>query len=282
MGWLTKIFDSKKWPIDDPEAKEWQDLFDRFCKLLSLLSDEEQNLVLTLTEDFLWCQWTIYEKLLREAVEKIESKSIGNRKYIFLVPLLSKEDIERGENKSGNMITSLMQYNVIPSTAIFNDTKIISLTSLDKISYRYADRENSLIIFLDDFIGSGTTADKCIKYYNEYYRIENELVLIIALVAQEQGIDVIRKLGLNVYAAIIRTRGISDSARFPNIGRAIRIMKNIEDKLLINGKYLFGYGRCEALVTMMKRTPNNTFPLYWCSRGKNKLAWPAPFPRHIW
>lgn len=280
LRWLKKIFDSKKWLIDDPESKQWQDLFDKFCDLLSLLSNEEQNLVLTLTDDFLWCPYPIYEKLLTVALRKVESEIIDNCNNIFLVPLLSPEDVERGKSKSGHMLPYVMQHSVIPSTHIFRGKQIIALTSLDKISSKHADRKDSLIIFLDDFIGSGDTACKCIRYYNNHYCFDRESVAIITLVAQKQGIDTIGKLGLNVYAAIIRTRGITDSINIPDIANAINIMKNIEDRLLIKADYLFGYGRCEALVTMI-RTPNNTFPLYWCPRAKTNSVWPAPFPRFV-
>jgi hypothetical protein len=52
-------------------------------------------------------------------------------------------------------------------------------------------------------------------------------------------------------------------------------MKKIEEKLNVEKKYLFGYKRSEALISLI-RTPNNTFPVFWKTYQHNNIV---PFSR---
>ena len=52
--------------------------------------------------------------------------------------------------------------------------------------------------------------------------------------------------------------------------RMYNMEKIVCDK--ISGKYRFGFGHCEALVSIAGRCANNTFPVYWKTPN-------ATFPR---
>jgi len=52
--------------------------------------------------------------------------------------------------------------------------------------------------------------------------------------------------------------------------RMYNMEKIVCDK--ITGKYRFGFGHCEALVSIAGRCANNTFPVYWKTPN-------ATFPR---
>ena len=47
-------------------------------------------------------------------------------------------------------------------------------------------------------------------------------------------------------------------------------MKSIENKVLqnLNRDFSFGYKSSESLVSIMEKSPNNTFPFYWY-KGKD-------------
>ena len=53
FGRIQKIFKDKNWPIENSFEIS---VFDDFCNMLSTLTPEEQNLLLNLTENFLWVQ----------------------------------------------------------------------------------------------------------------------------------------------------------------------------------------------------------------------------------
>jgi hypothetical protein len=142
---------------------------------------------------------------------------------------------------------------------------------------KYLSREDTLILFCDDFVGTGDTAKEVIDHYNEELRLSSDMPVLVTLVAQKLGLDVVKSLNVDVAVARIRTRGISDSDKL-NVSHALNLMTQIEDKLKIEPKYRHGYKCSEALVSMM-RTPDNTFPVFWCPECLDDSAWPAPFER---
>ena len=102
-----------------------------------------------------------------------------------------------------------------------------------------------------------------------------ERTKVLALVAQEEGVDYIQKLGVELYVGETRRKGISDYYTDEEAEHRLKLMEEIEDKMSVKRNYRLGYGQSEALVTMC-RTPNNTFPVFWEEKGNMKLA---PFPR---
>ena len=80
---------------------------------------------------------------------------------------------------------------------------------------------------------------------------------------------------ITVFSYLHFKRGISDRYVGEQLDTYSRIMTHIEDKLKVAAKDRFGYNQSEALISLI-RTPNNTFPVFWKSYGKNKIV---PFPR---
>ena len=275
---LTHIFNSKKWPIDTGDPADDPVLFDKFCHLLSELSDDEQDLILTLTEDFSRFTYYDYPKLMNKALLKVDPILIRDAEMVFLIPLVSPKDMEKGESKSGHALPYTTLRTVIPSHSYLKDKKVKAIESLSLLESQHCNRNNALLLILDDFIGTGNTACKFLDEYCRYYQVRSDSLVIASLVIQKAGMEAIRDLGFDVVAAHIRQRGISDSNKIPDPMKALSIMDCVEDRLKINTRYRRGYGQSEALVKMI-RIPNNTFPVYWCAKTTNGDEWPAPFRR---
>jgi len=275
---LDQIFDSKNWPKKEPVPGSILPLYEKFCQLLSILSKNEQNLILTLTKDFLRCTLNDYLELLKNSLLKVNQTSIDNSEEIFVLPLVSPEDEQRGKFKSGYLLPYPAVNIVIPHLPTFNGKNIISLVHLSFLNHKYSNRNNALILFVDDFIGTGETAIKALTNFKKSYSIQSDSFVIVALVAQERGIVKISEHGHLAVAADIRKRGISDSRRITDKRNAFLLMDQIEKRLEVGNNFLGGYRKSEALVKMI-RTPNNTFPVYWCLKSSNNKPWPAPFPR---
>lgn len=101
----------------------------------------------------------------------------------------------------------------------------------------------------------------------------------MALVAQQQGVDEMKLEKIQFICEVIRQRGISESPYILDKAAAAKLMLRLEQRAQVPHKYEFGFGGSEALVKMI-RCPNNTFPIFWYTDGKNRSTWPAPFPRH--
>ena len=143
---------------------------------------------------------------------------------------------------------------------------------------------DSILILVDDFVGTGETAiDVCKIFLDKTYsgsKLNPESVFIVSIVAQSEGVIKVKKeLNVNLVSDTIRDKGISDGYSSNAVAEKIELMLSIESKICSKKflkKYSLGYGKSEALVSFMNKTPNNTFPFYWFET-ETKIA---PFPRH--
>lgn len=267
---IKDIFERNKWTIERSEDKSMSQ-FNRFCqRILDIGENEKRDLFLELSERYLWLTQEHYLEWLIDVLRKLV-KNIEEDIKIFVMPLIAPEDI--GKVKSSMLLTYL-----------FNDVKIRYDSVLGRYKYELIydgasvcgkmSGEKSILVLVDDFIGTGKTAEKCLKSMN----LPNDIVertKVLALVAQEEGVDYIQKLGVEIYVGETRRKGISDYYKDEEAEHRLKLMKEIEDKMSVKMNYRLGYGQSEALVTMC-RTPNNTFPVFWEEKGNMKLA---PFPR---
>lgn len=134
---------------------------------------------------------------------------------------------------------------------------------------------------VDDFIGRGS---QFLSMYNEMAEINPNRFIsgVITIAILECGKQTIEALRLDVFAELIKRKAIAgylsddgadDGA---DVGEMYRIYDELESTISVPPLYARGYESGEALVSM-KRTPDNTFTIFWHS-GEGK-KWPAAFPR---
>jgi hypothetical protein len=247
--------------------------------LLGELRDDEQDLILTLTEDFLRCTYFDYPFLMAKALKQIDKNLMDDCKQIILLPLISPKDLSKGKNKSSNFLYPI-QHKVIPEDSYLRQykNKVIAISNINSLNLVHGKRQDCLLLFYDDFIGSGQTASEALWDYWINYRVETDFIVVVTLVAQFRGLSLLSRHFFNVYASHVRKRGISDSEKITDVDKALSIMDRIENNLRISKRYRRGYSKSEALVSMI-RTPNNTFPAYWWNRTREGTTLPAPFDR---
>ena len=251
---INRIFEKNKWNIEYSEDKNMSQ-FNRFCqRVLDIGENNKRDLFLELSERYLWLTQDNYLEMLIDVLKKLVDDVEGKAKSSMFLTYLFNDVKIRYDDKLG-------KYKF---EAIY-DIEIVQ----DKMQ-----KDNAILILVDDFIGTGNTAEKCLQSINLSEDILKR-TRVLALVAQEEGVKCIQKFGIKVFSGIIRKRGISDYYDFEGAKERIILMEEIEQKMGIKKEYRFGYGRAEALVTMC-RTPNNTFPVFWEEKEDMKLA---PFPR---
>ena len=140
--------------------------------------------------------------------------------------------------------------------------KQVRICETPEILKEHADKIGALIL-IDDFIGSGETALECLEYLN----FVNVKTYIVALVAQEEGINNISSEGISVFTAVSRKKAITDVYPEEEAKEKIKKMIKISKQLQAPKGMQLGYASTESLVAMIK-TPNNTFPVYWCECRK--------------
>jgi len=272
---LQKILASKNWQIDvDDNSK----IFTNFCHLLELLKEEEQDLILKLVDKYDYFPFNTYDSMIKECVKKIKSyfsDKIDNFNQIILLPIITERYF--GYTKSGNLPLYQIK-NYIPEVFGVVNSKVFSYEIPSHVNEYNANRNNALLIFVDDFLGSGDSAIEALNYYEANLKKDDDTVVLLSLVAQEQGVLNLFEKGYDVFSSKIRKKGLTDNFELEEANAYKDIMLGIEAKLKVSAKYRLGYKQSEALVSMI-RTPNNTFPVFWHDKELSKTGKAAPFRR---
>lgn len=277
---LRDNFEKRDWTNFD----EFEFFFENFCSIYEHLNQEQTDLVLELTNDFLWLRENEYFPRLKNVLIKLSQKKHLNLDRVYVIPMVSPKDRATMKTKSSHHLAYLCRNNVLKHLKEFNKSIFIIVDDLTRLPTRkFLEKNNHPIIVVDDFIGTGDTATEALDEILALQNYSNKNLFVMSLVSQNRGKSSISKKGYELISDVIVSMGITDKYKGKEQAKNKKVMASIEDILAKDKKfdqgYRFGYKKSEALVSMI-RTPNNTFPLYWrnCSFEKGK-KWNAPFPR---
>lgn len=146
---------------------------------------------------------------------------------------------------------------------------------------------NSNIILVDDFIGTGDTISKKLKYLQsviEKRALQNITIHIISIAAMIFSRNVLNNLGVEYYSVYWLQKGINELVEDDKRKEATQSMEQLEAKLekKYNGRSLpnFGYKRSEALFAIENNNiPNNVFPIFWWPFYEGKIKRKTLFRR---
>lgn len=206
-----------------------------------------------------------YENALESLVSRLPEELFRNIERVFVIPVSAKKD--SGKLKSGSMIGHLLKTYLGYDAQIDDNVEIHFLPNVSYLKSKMK-RGPSLIIFCDDFIGTGSQASGCIDWYSDFKKNEDSTIFVTVSILQS-GLEHIRSLGYAVYYQSIYKKAISD---FQNefSTNAISVMEGIEDKIKVPPRYRLGFEGSEALLAFNLRAPNNTFPVYWYNKGSRR------------
>ncbi|WP_430965267.1 phosphoribosyltransferase-like protein [Spongiimicrobium sp. 2-473A-2-J] len=273
---LRNVFVGRNWANFD----EFESFFDNFCSISEHLDQTQANLVLELTDQFLWLRETEYYSIFKKVLIKLSKIKHLNLNRVYVIPMLSPTDREGSKTKSSRVVAYLCRSTLLKFITEFKSTEFIIVDDLKHLpNHKKVKKNNHPVILVDDFVGTGDTATEALEEIIGIQKYSNETLFILSLVSQRQGIKAVNDMGYHLLTEVVHPKGISERYDGKEELEKKKIMKSIEDILAISKNYRFGYKGSEALVSMI-RTPNNTFPMYWwnCKLEKGK-KWNAPFPR---
>lgn len=144
-------------------------------------------------------------------------------------------------------------------------------STIGQAPYRLKDDQN--LILIDDFIGTGNTVRRRIKWLESKIKEKNKCnikIFLVSLACMQGALNVIKSLEIEFFAPLILKKGISDYYEGEILKNNIVNMKNLESKLhpiYKNWRLLdfnFGYGKAESLFAIEElNVPNNVFPIFW-------------------
>lgn len=266
LNQAREIFDSNQWNYED----ELSDYLGDFCKTLSILNKEQQELLLMLTQKFLWIKESEYLKHFLQAFDAfITSYDLSNVKTIMLCPALP--EIDFGKPKSSVDLLYKVKGRLSALQKKYYDFNI-NITYIDSPQFLCnTTLDYTILCLIDDFVGSGKTIEQ-VKMHIDNNKYNVDKLVVVSLVSMASGKEYLKRLGMELFSNIVCKKGISGCE---NEEANKLLMKQIEETIQVKPTYHFGYSQSEGLVKMI-RTPNNAFPIYWLKSKKNPNA---PFPR---
>ena len=162
-----------------------------------------------------------------------------------------------------------------------------NLSSVGKAAYRLENGQN--LILIDDFIGTGNTVERKIKWLKSKIKEKNKYdikIFLVSLAYMQDALNVIKSLKIKFFSPIKLKKGISDCYNGEILKNNIHNMKNLESKLhpiyrtwrICN--YSFGYGKSESLFAIEGlNIPNNVFPIFWWPLLKGEIKRKTIFER---
>lgn len=256
---LRALFTIKGWPIDECYDSS---TFERFYKTLELLDDDQQNLLIKLTYRFEHIPLDQYLSYMLPTLKRLR-RDESNKNLIFIT-CTPKEDV-------GSVKSSMPVLYQLKGTTIIQHINMNPMCVVDNINnlQKYPISENTDIVMVDDFVGTGETSSSAVDYIHELKPElkDNSNIIMFSIVAMREGIKKLEHIGVRTYCAIERRKAISEEMDLPLRRHCYKIMNSIEDKLKnVKPDFRFGYEQSEALVCM-ERCPNNTFPVYWLRKN---------------
>jgi hypothetical protein len=261
---------------------------------LAFLNDDEVNLILDLTESFHYLGLNDFNSMLHNAFNKIPVNRLNAATRILFAPLKSpyytveekkwrkrlraegwNGQIMAPPSKSCDFIFRIMQIDYPVKYQPYAG-KIVICTTPQDVESNFID--GTLVVLWDDFVGSGETAFTAIAGIQHYLYVngktthENNYV-VVSMCAMQGGIDILQYFNLDCFADNVYAKAISDDIRYSAAERAQRIafMQSAEKKVVRKAlkEYSLGFEQSEAILSIMDRCPNNTFPIYWFKSQHN-------------
>lgn len=256
---------------------------------LAYLDKDEIDLILDLTEKFQFLGLTDLNPKLISAFRKIPNNVLQTAQRILFAPLKSPyhREVKKVEQrrkreriatsmpiladpgKSSDFIFKIMQYDYPEKFSPYNQKIFICHKPQDMITYFVKD---ALIVLWDDFVGSGDTAFTAVADIQKFLAdagkdTTEQNYAVVCICAMREGIDILDDFQLSCYACDVYGKAISDDMSYSQEQRSERIafMKSAESKVVKKAlkNYSLGYHQSEALLSILDKCPNNTFPFYW-------------------
>jgi hypothetical protein len=265
---IHNIYNENEWNIHDSNLTGDTKLFDLISQLLARIDQQNRPIVFELLKKYEIIK--DYTKSANSLVREF-APLINSHKQYYFTPVIPPGDhrIKSGHSFIYDLKSSFQ-------TRGLKNLNFLNSPFSDKISTT----QQSVVVFVDDFVGTGAQFKNCYDNFIAQKGCQGEFILLVIRIMKD-GYDLINNLGVRVIAEGIRDRAISSRQAIGEISLqdAMQSYLIIEDLIKINPYYSLGFNKSEAIITM-KRTPNNTLPIFWAELDKDNKKWPAPFPRN--
>lgn len=264
---LERIFEAHGWKNNYYFSDSAKPVFDMCSELLARLNHSQKQLFFELLRKY--DHVTDYTTECRQLAAQLKLKLNPARQY-FVLPC---EGNDGGFIKSGHSVCYELK-------SFFRQSEYPNVDFLDSAaSGKIQFGQHYSHVIVDDFIGSGSQAQTFLSGLINRGLVPDQ-THVLAICMLSEGSSNLRRSNFNLIANRTRPKAFADSYAIGAMrhDEALECYLSIEAMVRIKNKYSLGFSKSEALVTM-KRTPNNTLPIFWSDKLRGGGKWPAPFPR---
>jgi hypothetical protein len=270
---IDNLFEKKDWT----SREEYEDVYNRFCQLSRSFNDDEVDLILELSQRYLWISYNDYNSKLRKLLKNLKIEHLEDVNKIYAFPIIKPCDEDK--NKSGHNVmymlsglkTSLIEYDDI------NYEQRNKFNSFERDFFSL--ESNEIIVLVDDYVGTGSTLNETIdEIKRQNNEITNKNFVVLSIAMQNETHKNLENIGIKCCVSDIIKKGITEYYTGEQLIEKIEVMNKIENYIPKIKGYRMGYKKSESLITLIK-TPNNTFPIFWKNFTKHNIEFKAPFSR---
>ncbi|RVD22563.1 hypothetical protein [Mesorhizobium sp. M4B.F.Ca.ET.017.02.2.1] len=259
---LTEILEANGLSRPDKFFRPGKSNFDRLVALFSAIDADNRDVVFDLIRNYDIINQ--YRDHLFNLLLQVSQIHTGN---IALFPLAPFDD---DRIKSGDHVFYELKSLANPDF----DGRFVFFDTPDSKDLLQSDLPKYAV---DDFIGTGEQFLEMVGKMvssNSAAKVTGALTIAI----MESGKAAIESKGMVAVHEVLKRKAIDGYLR--DAGKNVELFyaryDALESHLAVSQAQKRGWQGSEALVSM-KRTPNNTLPIFW-HRGRER-KWPAPFPR---
>ena len=146
---IKSVFERNGWPICDRFGEE---TFNDFCKMFAGFEEDQFEMMISLTEKFIWINDIDYPKYFVDAFSKfIDSFRFGNEKSILLCPLLPEADFGKAKSSVFLFYSIKAHFGALQRKfSSFNLSYEDCLSKIDVVCIK----DRFVLCLIDDFIGT--------------------------------------------------------------------------------------------------------------------------------
>lgn len=253
--------------------------FENMCSLGGHMNANEFALLFELVDRFHLLDVCNFMDKFLMGYYNSDDEIFQNAHSIIVTPMkeVDNNGHHKKANKSGDIVYSMFEEK--RSLCEYEDKLIFCK---DAFESQKLFQNNDVICFVDDFIGSGKTYFDTYQSFVKYFQTQNvsigkENVFAIAIWAMRTGYDYCKENALRLFCVDVFAKEISGDTNLTDVEikckkeLMLQMEKSYGERI---GKYSLGFKQSEALVSIMGKSPNNTFPIFWKAKQNLNI-----FPR---
>lgn len=243
--------------------------YENFCSLGGNMKSNEFELLFELVDRFNLLDISNFMDEFLMGYYNCDDAIFQNAHSVIITPM-KEVDIyghHKLKYKSGDMVYSMFQEKRI--LCEYED-KLVFCN--DAVDVKKVFQDNDIICFVDDFIGTGSTYFNTYQSFVSYFKrqnieIDNNNIFAVTAWAMHNGYDYCKDNDLRLFCARVFDKAISENPKYTaieiNDRKVLMVQMEKSYGYRIPSIYSLGYKQSEALISIMGKSPNNTFPIFW-------------------